>query len=50
MAAKMRTMVNDLGMMQHEVAAHFHVNQGRVSEVVNGLRFRDVPPAPLDSL
>ncbi|SHI86035.1 hypothetical protein SAMN04488012_103130 [Palleronia salina] len=26
------------GMYQHEIAAHFGVNQGRVSEVLNGHR------------
>jgi hypothetical protein len=28
-----------LGMMQHDIAAHYRINQGRVSEVVNGKRF-----------
>ena len=27
------------GMMQHDIAAHYRINQGRVSEVVNGKRF-----------
>ena len=27
------------GMMQHDIAAHYQINQGRVSEVVNGKRF-----------
>jgi len=26
------------GMAQHEIAAHFHVNQGRVSTAVNSKR------------
>jgi predicted XRE-type DNA-binding protein len=26
------------GMNQHDIAAHFGVNQGRVSEVLNGYR------------
>jgi predicted XRE-type DNA-binding protein len=26
-------------MMQHDIAAHYRINQGRVSEVVNGKRF-----------
>ncbi|PQA87736.1 hypothetical protein [Hyphococcus luteus] len=50
MAAQMRTMVTKLGMMQHDVAAYFGVNPGRVSEVVNGHTFVDVPPAPLSRL
>ena len=28
-----------LGMMQHDIAAHYRINQGRISEVVNGKRF-----------
>jgi predicted XRE-type DNA-binding protein len=31
-------------MAQHEIAATLGVNQGRVSEVVNGARFADVAP------
>jgi hypothetical protein len=27
------------GMMQHDIAALYRINQGRVSEVVNGKRF-----------
>ena len=27
------------GMMQHDIAAHYRINQGRVSEVVNNKRF-----------
>ncbi len=29
-------------MLQHDIAALFRINQGRVSEVVNGLRFPDL--------
>ncbi len=50
MAAAMRTMVLHLDMVQHDVAAHFRVNQGRVSEVISGKRHPTVPPAPVDSL
>lgn len=50
MAAKIKTMVLVMKMLQHDAAAHFGINQGRVSEIVNGDRFRDVPPAPLDSI
>lgn len=49
MAAKIKAMVA-LGMMQHDVAAHFKINQGRVSEVINGKRYPGIPPAPQDSL
>ena len=27
------------GMYQHDIAAHFAVNQGRISEILNGHRF-----------
>lgn len=36
MAKQIKRMVGDLGMLQHDVAAHFGINQGRVSEVMNG--------------
>ncbi len=38
MMAEMREMYYAKGMAQHEIAAHFHVNQGRVSEAVNPRR------------
>ena len=50
MAAKMKTMLYVLGMAQHDIAAAFRVNQGRVSEVNTGKRFHQVPPAPIESL
>ena len=34
MREKMKEMYH-AGMMQHDIAAHFGVNQGRVSEAVN---------------
>jgi hypothetical protein len=34
MKAEMRVMY-DKGMSQHDIAAHFRVNQGRVSEAVS---------------
>ena len=41
MAAKIRAL-RLAGMMQHDIAAHFGINQGRVSEVLNGKRYPDV--------
>jgi hypothetical protein len=38
MMAEMRVMYYSQGLAQHEIAAHFHVNQGRVSEAVNTRR------------
>jgi hypothetical protein len=37
MIAEMKVMYAD-GMAQHDIAAHFHVNQGRVSEALNSRR------------
>jgi hypothetical protein len=34
MKTEMRVMYAS-GLSQHEIAAHFHVNQGRVSDAVN---------------
>lgn len=36
MALQIKKMVIDLGMLQHDVAAHFGINQGRVSETLSG--------------
>jgi hypothetical protein len=38
MMAEMREMYYAKGMAQHEIAAHFGVNQGRLSEAVNPRR------------
>lgn len=46
MAGNIRYMYFVQGMMQHDIAARFGVNQGRVSEVVNGARFPDAPSTP----
>lgn len=43
MAAKIKHLCS-LGFMQHDVASRFGINQGRVSEVINGKRHADVPP------
>jgi hypothetical protein len=34
------------GEKQHDVAAFFGVNAGRVAEVAKGYKFADVPPSP----
>lgn len=34
------------GMLQHDIAALFRINQGRVSEVINDKRFPDGLSAP----
>ena len=45
MAATIKWLVAREGLMQHQAAARFGINQGRVSEVMNGKRFPDIPPA-----
>lgn len=47
MAAKIKAMLAH-GMAQHDIAARFGINQGRVSEVNNGKRHPNVLPAPID--
>lgn len=34
-----------LGFYQQVIAAYFHDNQGRVSEIKSGRKYRDVPAA-----
>jgi hypothetical protein len=36
------------GMMQHDIAAHVGVNQGRISEVLTGKRFPPQTPDLFD--
>jgi len=43
MAAKIKRLWSETEMAQHEIAALLGINQGRVSEVVNGVRFAEVP-------
>lgn len=45
LAAQIRYLVQDKGLYQHQAAAVVGVNQGRVSEVMRGRHFPDVPPA-----
>lgn len=45
MAAHIKFLVKDQKLFQHQVAALCGINQGRVSEVMRGKFFKDVPPA-----
>lgn len=45
MAAEIRYLRKHKGLYSHQIAALFGINQGRVSEVLTGKRFPDVPPA-----
>lgn len=44
MAAKIKRMLRDTDLAQHQIAAQLGVNQGRVSEVSTGQKYPDVPP------
>lgn len=49
LAAKALTLVR-MGLKQHQVAAVLGLNQGRISEVVNGKRYPGAKPCPPDQL
>jgi predicted XRE-type DNA-binding protein len=43
-AAEIKKLANTTDLFQHEIAARFNINQGRVSEVLSGKRYPEVPP------
>ena len=45
MAAHIKFLVRSRGLYQHQVAALLGLNQGRVSEIMRGYKFPNVPPA-----
>lgn len=45
MAAEIRFLRQNRGLYNHQIAALFGINQGRVSEVLTGKKFPEVPPA-----
>ncbi|QUM73043.1 hypothetical protein [Sphingopyxis granuli] len=45
MAAEIRYLKSSKGLYNHQIAALFGINQGRVSEVLTGKTFPDVPSA-----
>lgn len=49
LASKALTLVR-MGLKQHQAAAILGLNQGRISEVVNGKRYPNVKPCPPDQL
>lgn len=49
-AAKVKALLLHTDLWQHEIAALFGVNQGRVSEIKNGKLFRNVPPCALSEV
>lgn len=44
LAARIKRLWADTDLTQHDIAAQLGINQGRVSEVINGVRFSDVTP------
>lgn len=50
LAAQAKYLVQEEGLMQHQAAAILGVNQGRISEVMTGKRWPDVPPSDQFSL
>lgn len=47
MAAAIKAMLK-AGICQHDIAAYFKINQGRVSEINTGMKFPEVAPAQLE--
>ncbi|RWF78261.1 MAG: hypothetical protein EOS26_05860 [Mesorhizobium sp.] len=47
MAAKIKTLL-DTGMCQHDIAAFFRINQGRISEINTGRKFPGVERVQLE--
>lgn len=45
MAAMIKKLLKENELKQHEIAARFDLNQGRVSEINTGKSFAHVPPA-----
>ena len=45
MAAHIRFLIQERGLYQHQAAALLEINQGRVSEVMQGAIHPNVPPA-----
>lgn len=44
MAGQIRFLKKTKGLFNHQIAALFGINQGRVSEVLTGKKFPNVPP------
>ncbi len=34
------------GHLQHDIAADYKINQGRINDIAKNRRFSEVPPAP----
>jgi len=44
LAARIKRLWMDSDLTQHDIAAQLGLNQGRISEVINGHRFPEVQP------
>jgi hypothetical protein len=49
MAAKIKALI-EVGICQHDIAAHFKINQGRVSEINTGMRFPGIEPVQTEMI
>lgn len=47
MAAEIKALI-EAGVCQHDIAAHYKINQGRVSEIATGMKFPGIEPAQLE--
>ena len=48
MAGQIRYLKKSKGLYNHQIASIFGINQGRVSEVLTGKKFPNVPPVQGD--
>lgn len=46
MAAIIKRLLRQGHLLQHDIAARFGINPGRVSEINTGKRYAEVAPAP----
>ncbi len=46
MAAHIKYLKQTLGLYNHQIAAIFGINQGRVSEIMTGKRYPGIEPKP----
>ncbi len=47
MASEIKALVH-IGINQHDIAARYGINQGRVSEIKTGMKFSGIEPKQLE--
>jgi hypothetical protein len=47
MAAEIKALI-EAGVCQHDIAAYYKINQGRVSEINTGMKFPGIEPAQME--